>query len=263
VSCAAAGRGQEAISRLHTRIQALEQVLSGNHIETVSAVLDWIEVSSPGLLEDQFGSSRFNSGVQNAAHNLQTMRSSLVSSLGQQHPVSLRVLRMQGQVTALLGDYTKASDILQQALITAEDAFGPNHPLTIEIVEAIGQLKVKSSGILGVNTIGGQTLQAVPWLKRALDWKEPRFGIKNGSVKGLLHLLGMVCMTSKNWSEAEEYFEKLSNAYAGDNSADARQAAQNLQSCKTITGIQRMNNARFRGQDTSSTLTGILSQLRF
>ncbi len=233
----AVGRREDALVRLKKRSETLARLLGQNHIRFFYSELDLVEVMTPGLADDPFGTARFNNEVQQASHIVAPMQRDLRSSLGPQHHLTIRALRLSGVIKSLQGENTEALDILRRALSNAEDSLNHDHPETMNIVVALAHVYNKAAGPAAIYQ--GGSSDALLLLQRYVEWVEKRNGLDNPEMRGTLCLLGNVYMLMNDFVEAEKYNERLVRSYEGDNSREAQQARTMLQLCKMNTSFAR------------------------
>ncbi len=253
----AAGRKDDALARLKKRSENLSRLLGDNHIRVYASMLDLVEVMIPKLSENVRMATAFDPGLQRASQIMASIQPDIEGSLGTQHPLTIRALRLCGVVKATEGDTTEASDILRRALSNAEDALGEDHPETMAIVTMIASVYMVGAGALA-GYRGGGSVEAVPFLKRYLSWVEQRNGPKNPDTRGTLRCLGGTYMSLKDFHEAQGYTERLAISYQGENSKEAEVANQMLDLCRMSTMIPSRSR-RARGGD----ITSLLSSLKF
>ncbi len=250
-----AGRRADALARFKKRSERIATLLGKHHIRFFDSVLDLVEVMIPGLGDDLFGIARLNNEVQQASQIVAPIHRDLRNSLGLQHPITIRALRLSGVIKSLEGENTEASDILRRALSNAEDALGHDHPETMNIVLAIALVYNKASGPLAAYQ-GCGSREALPWLQRYLEWVENRKGPRSAETRGTLRLLGNAYMAMMDYVEAEKYNQRLVRCYQGDTSKEAQEASTMLQLCQMNTMYNRPNPL-FNGGDIASFLSGL------
>ena len=254
-ACNSLGRREEAVSRLGKRVQILERVVGGTHILSIVATLDLVDVTIDHHIGDQFGTARFNDDVQSAARIIPAIYANLKNSLGPRNQVSIRALAICGKIKILQGESTEASDILRRGLSYAEEILGVNHPLTINIVSAIAVMYMKQQGP-SYKSNGPPEMR--PWFQRTLDWLEKRKGPKYQETRIVLQILALSYMSAQEYDKAEQYYERLSISYEGDNSKEAQDVNSMLQICQMNTMFTRGLN-----QKNSSSLSALFPAFGF
>lgn len=252
----AAGRREDALSRLKKRSETLARLLGKNHIRFLNSVLDLVEVMIPRLGDDPFGTAHFSNEVQQASQIVAPIYRDLRSSLGPQHLLTIHALHLSGIIKSLEGENTEASDILRRALSNAEDALGHDHPETMNIVVAIALVYNKAIGPAAIYQ--GASSDALPLLQRYVEWVEKRKGLDNPETRGTLRLLGNTYMRMKDFVEAEKYNERLVRSYEGDLSQEAQEAKTMLQLCQMSNSFTRP-----MGRSDGADIASFLSTLRF
>jgi hypothetical protein len=229
----ATGRQQDALIRLQKRATSLKGLLGENHIQFFAASLDVAEVMIPSAAGDQFGLAQVTGEVQQASRILPPVYQQLRAALGPQHPLTIRALRICGTIKILEGQKTEASDTLHRALSNAEESLGPNHPETMNIVAQIGILHTKKSSTFPIyGSSNSSSAEARPWLQRYLNWVETHKGRNHREAQGALQLLAMSHMEAGDMAKAQEYFERLSSTFQGQNSPLAQEVQSMLQVCR-------------------------------
>lgn len=235
--CHGMGRRQDAEARLRHRVEALTTRLGANHILVAAALIDLFLILLPPTAANPYemmgsGSHQF----EQTAMLANDLHGRLRSSLGPQHQITIRALRVCGQVKIIRGETTEASDMLRRALSGAEALLGRDHPDTMAIVSQIGILYSKQQDPFNPynTTASAAAAAARPWFQRYVDWLEQRVGMAIPATREILGMLVLSYMAEQNYAEAEPYCERLVRSYQaqGIQSEEAAQANSMLQLCR-------------------------------
>ncbi|KAJ5106099.1 hypothetical protein NUU61_003446 [Penicillium alfredii] len=106
-----------------------------------------------------------------------------------------------------------ASETLRRALASAEEALGPDYPLTMGILGNIGMIYALQNNLDRSVPRGIQASEAFPWLTRYLTWVEHRKGKENLETQATLEMLGHMHFVAQEYEPAQKYFERHLSSY--------------------------------------------------
>lgn len=245
-------RRENAIMTAEKLVDTLKRLLGENHIRVFWAALDALDY----VIYNQGGQSAyFPPDVQQAFMLLPQVHEELRAALGDRHPVTIRALTLHGQGLARAQQIPEASETLRRALAISEDALGPDHPQTMDIVGSIGAMYTLQGGL----PFSGMkpATEAIPWLVRYLNWVEQRKGIDNPEAITSFEMLGNIHLAAKQYQPAQRYFERALAACRGTQDAAVQERISiSLQLCQVHTSI--LNSSGGMG----SGLGNFLSQLQ-
>ncbi|CAI7635986.1 unnamed protein product [Penicillium viridicatum] len=251
----ALGRRQNAVMTAEKLTDTLKRLLGETHIRVFGSVLDALEY----IVSNQSGDAtsliymRFQPDVQRAVEMLLQVYQELQTALGHAHPSTIRALCLHGRAQSFMQQSMEASETLRRALASAEEALGPDHPLTMDIVGNIGVMYALQNGYAQGLLPNSRAAEAFPWLIRYLNWVEHRKGKDNPETQSTLELLGNLHFSAKEYEPAQEYYERLlANSTRTDSKATERINGQ-LQLCRVHTMYTR--------QGLGSGIGGFLSSL--
>ncbi|KAJ6181354.1 hypothetical protein N7519_011815 [Penicillium mononematosum] len=212
----ALGRRENAVMTAEKLTDTLKRLLGETHIRVFGSVLDALEY----IVSNQSGDAttlivmRFQPDVQRAAEMLLQVYQELRTAL-------------------------EASETLRRALASAEEAFGPDHSLTMDIVGNIGVMYALQNGYAQGLFTNSRAAEAFPWLTRYLNWVEHRKGKDNPETHATLELLANLHFNAKEYEPAQKYYERLvANRRTADSAANDRINTQ-LQLCRANTMYTR------------------------
>lgn len=184
-------RRENAIMTAEKLVDTLKRLLEENHIRVFWAALDALDY----VIYNQGGQSTyFPPDMQQAFTLLPQVHEELRAALGDRHPVALT---LHGQGLARAHQIPEASETLRRALAISEDAFGPDHPQTMDIVGSIGAMYTLQGGLPFIGT--NPATEAIPWLVRYLNWVEQRKGIENPEAITSLEMLGNIHLAAEQY----------------------------------------------------------------
>ncbi|KAF9889345.1 hypothetical protein FE257_007455 [Aspergillus nanangensis] len=233
------GRRQEAIEATEKRTASLEQLLGANHIMAWDSVLDTAElmVSYRSSSSKELAVLRYNPDSQSSVEEIAKVARELNNMLGPLHPMSIRALRLVGQIQMLVNTTTtEASETFRRALASAEESLGTEHPETMNIVAYMGLLYATQGNMAGFDRNAGRNVEsALPWLQRYLNWWESRDGLTNPESQSILELLGTLYMSCQQYQQAQHHYERLVTACDQANIEVSDNTKQMLQLCRMNT----------------------------
>ncbi|KAF4770142.1 hypothetical protein HAV15_012043 [Penicillium sp. str.  len=236
----ALGRRQNAVTTAEKLTDTLKRLLGETHVRVFGSVLDALEY----IISTQSGDAnslivmRFQPDVQRAVDMLLQVYQELRTSLGHAHPSTIRALCLHGRGQSLMQQSTEASETLRRALASAEEALGPDHPLTMDIVGNIGVMYALQNGYAQGVLTNSRAAEAFPWLIRYLNWVEHRKGKDNLETQSTLELLGNLHFNAKEYEHAQQYYERIVASSASDSKATER-INSHLQLCRANTMYTR------------------------
>ncbi|KAF3013601.1 hypothetical protein E8E15_001425 [Penicillium rubens] len=252
----ALGRRENAVMTAEKLTDTLKRLLGETHIRVFGSVLDGLEY----IISNQSGDAttlivmRFQPDVQRAAEMLLQVYQELRTALGHGHPSAIRALCLHGRAQSFMQQSMEASETLRRALASAEEAFGPSHPLTMDIVGNIGIMYALQNGYAQGLVTNNRAAEAFPWLTRYLNWVEHRKGKDNPETHATLELLANLHFNAKEYEPAQKYYERLvANRRTADFAANDRINTQ-LQLCRA--------NTMYTRRGLGSGLGGFLSNLQ-
>ncbi|KAJ5119213.1 hypothetical protein N7526_010850 [Penicillium atrosanguineum] len=230
-------RRENAILTAQNLTESLKRLLGDNHIRVFAAALDTLEYPD----------------VQQALEMLPEVYQELLVALGRGHPLTIRALSLHGRGLTRAQQHMPASETLRQALASSEEALGPNHALTMDIVGNIGVMyALQRPQYYGA---ANPPSEALPWLIRYLNWVEQYKGLKNPETQATLEMIGNLHFAAKEYEPAEKYFDRALASYQGTNSPAATQRiGANLQLCRA--------NNMLTGRRIGSGFGNLLSHLQ-
>lgn len=245
-------RRENAIMTAEKLVDTLKRLLGENHIRVFWAALDALDY----VIYNHGGQSTyFPPDVQQAFTLLPQVHEELRAALGDRHPVTIRALTLHGQGLARAQQIPEASETLRRALAISEDALGPDHPQTMDIVGSIGAMYTLQGGLPFSGT--KPATEAIPWLVRYLNWVEQRKGTDNPEAIVSLEMLGNIHLAAKQYQPAQRYFERALAACRGTQDAAVQERiSTSFQLCQMHTSI--LNS----GGGMGSGLGNFLSQLQ-
>ncbi|KAJ6144069.1 hypothetical protein N7471_003522 [Penicillium samsonianum] len=252
----ALGRRENAVMTAEKLTDTLKRLLGETHIRVFGSALDALEY----IVSNQSGDAstlivmRFQPDVQRAVEILLQVYQELRTALGHGHPSTIRALCLHGRAQSFMQQSMEASETLRRALASAEEAFGPDHPLTMDIVGNIGVMYALQNGYAQGLLTNSRASEAFPWLTRYLNWVEHRKGKDNPETQATLELLANLHFNAKEYEPAQKYYERLvANMRVADSTATERINAQ-LQLCRA--------NTMYTRRGLGSGLGGFLSNLQ-
>ena len=251
----ALGRRENAVMTAEKLTDTLKRLLGETHIRVFGSVLDALEY----IVSNQSGDAttlivmRFQPQVQRAVEMLLQVYQELQTALGHGHPSTIRALCLHGRAQSFMQQSVEASETLRRALASAEEALGPDHPLTMDIVGNIGVMYALQNGYSQGPFTNSRAAEAFPWLTRYLNWVERRKGKDNPETRATLELLANLHFNAKQYEPAQKYYERLvANIRTIDSAANDRINTQ-LQLCRV--------NTMYTRRGLGSGLGGFLSNL--
>ncbi|CAI7673192.1 unnamed protein product [Penicillium discolor] len=251
----ALGRRQNAVTTAEKLTDTLKRLLGETHIRVFGSVLDALEY----IISTQSGDAntlivmRFQPDVQRAVDMLLQVYQELRTALGHAHPSTIRALCLHGRGQSLMQQSTEASETLRRALASAEEALGPDHPLTIDIVGNIGVMYALQNGYAQGVLPNSRAAEAFPWLIRYLNWVEHRKGKDNLETQSTLELLGTLHFNAKEYEHAQQYYERIVASSTSDSKVTER-INSHLQLCRA--------NTMYTRRGLGSGIGGFLSNLQ-
>lgn len=251
----ALGRRQNAVTTAEKLTDTLKRLLGETHIRVFGSVLDALEY----IISTQSGDAntlivmRFQPDVQRAVDMLLQVYQELRTALGHTHPSTIRALCLHGRGQSLMQQSTEASETLRRALASAEEALGPDHPLTIDIVGNIGVMYALQNGYAQGVLPNSRAAEAFPWLIRYLNWVEHRKGKDNLETQSTLELLGTLHFNAKEYEHAQQYYERIVASSTSDSKVTER-INSHLQLCRA--------NTMYTRRGLGSGIGGFLSNLQ-
>ncbi|KAK4188864.1 hypothetical protein QBC35DRAFT_495003 [Podospora australis] len=211
IVCHGLGRIKDAAARLEHRTQALTSLLGENHVMVASSAMDYVEVVMPNPMAETVNLA--GSYVHQASKSMQDLHRRLLKSFGANNQVTIRALRVRGVLELLLGNTMEASELLYRAHKDAENTLGKEHPDTLNVVIHLGFLCNKQDSSTSV--FGTVSSSARLHYEQYAAWLESRKGLKTPEVQATMSMLAMSYMGAQDYLQAEKWFEKLVEAYAG------------------------------------------------
>lgn len=244
-------RRENALMTAEKITETYKRLLGDNHIRVFAAILDTLEWVLYNHTESTYVTIHLQPDVRQAVDMLPNVHEELKAALGQTHPVTVRALSLVGRGLTRAQQTVEASETLRRALALSEEAFGPDHPQTMDVVSSIGIMYMFQGPqyMFGANT----RAEARPWLARYLEWTERRRGIDNPETQIILEMLGNVHFQAAEYAPAQKYYERALAAYGGSNSTVTQRISTNLQLCRA--------NTMFTNRGTSG-IGGFLSSLQ-
>ncbi|KAJ6114387.1 hypothetical protein N7486_000165 [Penicillium sp. IBT 16267x] len=226
-------RRENALMTAEKITETYKRLLGDNHIRVFAAILDTLEWVLYNHTESTYVTIHLQPDVRQAVDMLPHVHDELKAALGQSHPITVRALSLVGRGLTRAQQTVEASETLRRALALSEEAFGPEHPQTMDIVSSIGIMYMFQGPqyMIGANT----RAEARPWLARYLDWTERRRGIDNPETQIILEMLGNVHFQAAEYAPAQKYYERALTAYGGTNSTVTQRISTNLQLCRANT----------------------------
>ncbi|KAJ5153538.1 uncharacterized protein N7482_010016 [Penicillium canariense] len=251
----ALNRRESAIMTAEKLTETLNRLVGDNHIRFYWALLDALEFVIYNHGEETAALVRvFEPDVQQAFELLPQVYEDLRVGLGDTHPVTIRALSLHGRGLTRAHQIMEASETLRRALAISEDALGPDHPLTIDIVGSIGVMYTLQGALDFTGT--NPPSEAIPWLVRYLNWVERRKGLDNPETQTTLVMLGNLHFAAQEYEPAQKYFERALAASRGPQGTAMQQRVSNqLQLCQA-------NNMFTTRRGMGSGLGGFLSSLQ-
>lgn len=247
-------RRENAIMTAQTLTESLKRLLGDNHIRVFAAALDTLEY----VIYNHDDRSAFvpvslQPDLQRALSIIPEVHQELLAALGPGHPLTIRALCLHGRGLTKAQQHMPASETLRRALAISEEALGPDHALTMDIVGNIGVMyALQRSQSYGA---ANPPSEALPWLLRYLSWTEQHKGPKNPETQATLEMIGNLHFAAKEYEPAEKYFDRALASCQGTNSPAATQRiGVQLQLCQ-------MHNM-ITGRRTGSGFGGFLSHLQ-
>lgn len=251
----ALNRRESAIMTAEKLTDTLKRLLGENHVRVFWALLDTLDYVIYNHGEESAALVKvFDPAVQQAFDILPQVYEELRAGLGDKHPLTIRALSLHGRGLTRAHRTMDASETLRRALAISEDALGPDHPLTMDIVGSIGVMYTLQGALhfTGANPPS----EAIPWMVRYLKWVEQRRGLDNPETQTSLEMLGNLHFAAQEYELAQKYFERALAACRGTQAAAMQQRISNrLQLCRANTMLTN------RGA-IGSGLGGFLSQLQ-
>lgn len=252
------GRVKDAETRLQHRMETMTRILGENHIRVADAAMDLLSLALHAQRASHHAASFFgNSQFGQVAMLIDDIHRRLRDSVGPQNQVTIRALKICGEVRLTSGETTAASDMLRRALSNAESLLGPDHPETMAVVCLMAALCSRQDGGGGISFTTVSTPTMRPWLERYATWLEQHLGLNIPETRQTLNLLGLSYMSEKKYYEAERYYERLVQSYGGVHSKAAQDANQMYQLCRMNTSLNR------RAAGGGADLAGLFSKLGF
>jgi CHAT domain-containing protein/tetratricopeptide (TPR) repeat protein len=247
-----ADRPQEALPLAQRALTLAQQALGPDDAYVGLVMTDLAEV-----LDAMRKGEEVTQGYERA---LQVLR----AKLGAEHPQTLRVSSRLGNVYADLGGgYSKADQLLSQALESEERILGPEDPMVANTLRGLGRLHsnrgdyakaerellraltiLEGAGLTEdeqyaecLNILGytykwqNQFEKAGPYFERSLAIQERKFGPDSPSLAKTLSNLGIVASQRKDYAAAERYFLRslaLREKYVGPEHQDYAAGLMNL-----------------------------------
>ncbi|KAJ5651781.1 hypothetical protein N7507_009207 [Penicillium longicatenatum] len=226
-------RRENALMTAEKIAETYKRLLGENHIKVFAAILDTLEWVLFNHSETTYVTIHLQPDVRQAVDMLPNVHEELKAALGQSHPLTVRALSLVGRGLTRAQQTVEASETLRRALALSEEAFGPDHPLTMEIVSNIGLMYMfqEPHYMIGANT----KTEGLPWLTRYLNWLERRSGIDNPETQTVLEMLGNLHMQAGEYAPAQKYYERCLAAYGGTNPTVTQRISTNLQLCRANT----------------------------
>ncbi|CAI7659486.1 unnamed protein product [Penicillium glandicola] len=252
----ALGRRENAVMTAEKLTDTLKRLLGETHIRVFGSALDALEY----IISNQSGNAttliimRFQPDVQRAVEILLQVYQELRTALGHGHPSTIRALCLYGRAQSFMQQSIEASETLRRALASAEEALGPDHPLTMDIVGNIGVMYALQNGYAQGLVTNNRAAEAFPWLTRYLNWVEHRKGKDNPETQATLELMANLHFNAKEYEPAQNYYERLvANMRTADPKVTER-INTNLQLCRA--------NTMYTRRGLGSGLGGFLSNLQ-
>jgi tetratricopeptide (TPR) repeat protein len=226
-------RRKNAILIAEKLTESLKHLLGDNHIRVYSSVLDTLEYVIYNHSETSaYIPLSLQPELQQAMELLPEVHQELLAALGRGHPLTIRALSLHGRGLMRAQQHIPASETLRRALAISEEALGPDHALTMDIVGNIGVMYAVQ--VSQYYTGANPPSEALPWLVRYLNWVEQRKGPTNPETQATLEMLGNLHFAAKEYEPAEKYFERTLASYRGTKSTEVTQRiSSQLQLCRT------------------------------
>jgi tetratricopeptide (TPR) repeat protein len=250
----ALNRRESAIITAEKLTDSLKRLLGDNHVRVFWALLDALEYLIYNHGDERAALVRaFEPEVQQAFELLPQVYEELRAGLGDKHPVTIRALSLHGRGLTRAHQIMEASETLRRALAVSEDALGPEHPLTIDIVGSIAMMYTLQGAL---HTTGNPPSEAIPWMARYLKWVEQRRGLDNPETQTSLEMLGNLHLIAEEYEVAQRYFERALAACRG---AQATATQERLSTQLRLCQAHTMFTTR---RSPGSGLGGFFSQLQ-
>ncbi|QQK47419.1 Tetratricopeptide-like helical [Penicillium digitatum] len=252
----ALGRRQNAVMTAEKLTDTLKRLLGETHIRVFGSVLDTLEY----IVSNQSGDAntlivmRFQPDVQRAVEMLLQTYQELRTALGHGHPSTIRALCLHGRAQSFTQQSIEASETLRRALASAEEALGPDHPLTMDIVSNIGVMYALQNGYAQGSITNGRAREAFPWLLRYLNWVEHRKGKDNPETQATLEWLANLHFNAKEYEPAQQYYERLVANMRRNDPKVTQRIDNQLQLCRA--------NTIYTRRGLGSGIGGFLSNLQ-
>jgi tetratricopeptide (TPR) repeat protein len=251
----ALNRRESAIITAEKLTESLKRLLGENHIRVFWALLDALDYLIYNHGEETAALRMvFEPEVLQAFELLPQVYEELRAGVGDRHPVTIRALSLHGRGLTRAHQTMEASETLRRALAVSEDALGPDHPQTIDIVGSIGVMYAFQGALH--STSANPPSEAIPWMVRYLKWVEQRRGLDNPETQTTLEMLGNLHLAAQEYEQAQTYFERgLAACRGAQATAMQQRISTQLQLCRAHT----MFTTR---RSPGSGLGGFLSQLQ-
>lgn len=228
------GRRENAIGTAEKLTESYKRLLGDNHVRVFVVALDMLEY----IIYHHGGNStvdtmRFQPDVKRAFEIIPTVHEELLAGLGRIHPLTIRALCLHGRALICAQQNMEASETLRRALALSEEALGPEHPLTMDIVGNIGVMYTLQAP--QYYTGSPAPSEAFPWLNRYVNWVERRRGIHNPETLATLEMLANIHFIAKEYEPAQKYFERAMVSCRGNNPAAEERINNLLQLCRANT----------------------------
>ncbi|OQD97009.1 hypothetical protein PENVUL_c086G00495 [Penicillium vulpinum] len=252
----ALGRRENAVATGEKLTDTLKRLLGETHIRVFASALDTLEY----IVSNQSGNTttlivmRFQPDVQQAVEMLLQIYQELQTALGHKHPSTIRALSLHGRAQSFMQQSVEASETLRRALASAEEALGPDHPLTMDIVGNIGVMYALQNSYGRGSFTNNRAAEAFPWLTRYLNWVEHRKGKDNPETQATLELMANLHFNAQEYEPAQKYYERLVASMRRDDSAATERINTQLQLCRA--------NTMYTRRGLGSGLGGFLSNLQ-
>ena len=227
-------RRENAIMTAEKLTETLKRLLGENHIRVFASALDMLEyvIYNHASESTALVTMHLQADVQRALEMIPLLCQELQSGLGHAHPLTIRALSLHGRALIRAQKHMEASEKLRQALTICEEALGPEHPLTMDIVGNIGMMYA----LQGPQYLTGSSVpgEAFPWLLRYLNWCERYKGADNPETQIMLETLGNLHYRAQEYEPAQKYFERAVASFRRTSNTVAVQRIGNqLQICRT------------------------------